>query len=35
MNFNTTPEAGAIEFDGTNLYFVDSTNTRRTIAVVP
>lgn len=27
-----TPEAGAIEFDGTNLYFTDSTNTRRTIS---
>ena len=32
---NTTPEAGAIEFDGTNLYFTDSTNTRRTLAVMP
>jgi hypothetical protein len=31
---NTLPEAGAIEFDGTNLYFTDSTNTRHTIAVV-
>ncbi len=30
----TTPEAGAIEFDGTNLYFTDSGNTRRTLAVV-
>jgi Chaperone of endosialidase len=28
----TTPEAGAIEFDGTNLYYTDSTPTRRTIA---
>jgi hypothetical protein len=26
-----TPEGGAIEYDGTNLYFTDSTNTRRTI----
>jgi hypothetical protein len=31
---NTTPEAGAIEFDGTNLYFTDSGGTRRQIAVV-
>lgn len=31
---NTTPEAGAIEYDGTNLYFTDSGGTRRTIAVV-
>lgn len=30
----STAEAGAIEFDGTNLYFTDSTNTRRTLAVV-
>ena len=29
-----TPEAGAIEFDGTNLYFTDSGGTRRTLAVV-
>jgi hypothetical protein len=28
----TAAEAGAIEFDGTNLYFTDSTPTRRTIA---
>ncbi len=28
----TAPEAGAIEFDGTNLYFTDSTAARRTIA---
>lgn len=28
----TTPEAGAIEFDGSNLYYTDSTNFRRTIA---
>ena len=31
---NTTPEAGAIEFDGTNLYFVNSAGERKTIAVV-
>lgn len=31
---NTTPEAGAIEFDGTNLYFTDSGGTRRQLAVV-
>ena len=31
---NTTPEEGAIEFDGTNLYFVDSTGTRKQLAVV-
>jgi hypothetical protein len=30
----SAPVAGAIEFDGTNLYFTDSTNTRRTLAVV-
>lgn len=30
----TTPEAGAIEYDGTNLYFTDSGGTRRTLAVV-
>jgi hypothetical protein len=30
----TTPEAGAIEFDGTNLYFTDSGGTRRQLAVV-
>ena len=29
-----TPEAGAIEFDGTNLYFTDSGGTRRQLAVV-
>lgn len=29
---NTTPEAGAIEFDGTNLYFVNSAGVRRTIS---
>lgn len=28
----TTPEAGAIEFDGTNLYFTTSANTRQTIS---
>jgi Chaperone of endosialidase len=28
----TTPEAGAVEFDGTNLYFTDNTNTRKTLA---
>ena len=28
----TTPEAGAVEFDGTNLYYVDSGGARRTIA---
>ena len=28
----TTPEAGAIEFDGTNLFFTDSTDARKTIA---
>ena len=27
----TTPEAGAIEFDGTSLYYTDSTNTRKTL----
>jgi len=27
----TTPEEGAIEFDGTNLYFTDSTPTRQTL----
>ena len=27
-----TPESGAIEFDGTNLYITDNTNTRKTIA---
>lgn len=31
---NTAPEAGAIEFDGTNLYFVDSGGTRKQLAVV-
>jgi len=30
----TSPEAGAIEYDGTNLYFTDSGGTRRTLAVV-
>jgi hypothetical protein len=30
----TTPEAGAIEYDGTNLYFTDSGGTRRQLAVV-
>lgn len=30
----TTPEAGSIEFDGTNLYFTDSGGTRRQLAVV-
>ena len=33
-NLLVSPQAGAIEFDGTNLYYTDSTNTRRTIAVV-
>lgn len=28
----TSPESGTVEYDGTNLYFTDSTNTRRTIA---
>ena len=28
----TTPEAGAVEFDGTNLYFTDNTNTRKALA---
>lgn len=28
----TTPEPGAIEFDGTNLYFTNSGGTRRTIS---
>lgn len=28
----TTAEAGAIEFDGTNIYYTDSTPTRRTLA---
>jgi hypothetical protein len=31
---NTTPEAGAIEFDGTNLYITQSGGTRKTIAYV-
>ena len=31
---NTTPEAGAIEFDGTNLYFVNSSGVRKQLAVV-
>lgn len=30
----TTPEEGAIEFDGTNLYYTDSTPTRQTIATL-
>ena len=30
----TTPEAGAIEYDGTNLYFTRSDGTRKTLAVV-
>ena len=30
----TTPEAGAIEYDGTNLYFTDSGGVRRQLAVV-
>ena len=29
----TTPEAGAIEYDGTSLFYTDSTNTRRTLGV--
>ncbi len=28
----TAPQSGAVEYDGTNLYFTDSTNARRTIA---
>ncbi len=28
----TSPEAGAVEYDGMNLYFTDSTSVRRTIA---
>ena len=28
----TTPEAGAVEYDGTNLYYTDSTPTRQTLA---
>ena len=28
----TTPASGAIEYDGTNLYFTDNTNTRRTLS---
>ena len=28
----STPEDGAIEYDGTNLFYTDSTNTRRTLA---
>jgi hypothetical protein len=31
---NTTPEAGAIEFDGTNLYYTTSAGVRKTLAVV-
>ena len=27
----TTPESGAIEFDGTNLFYTDNTNTRKTL----
>ena len=30
----TTPEAGAIEFDGTNLYFTTAAGARKTLAVV-
>lgn len=30
----TTPEIGAVEFNGTNLYFTDSGGTRRQLAVV-
>jgi ABC-type bacteriocin/lantibiotic exporter with double-glycine peptidase domain len=30
----TTPEAGAIEYDGTDLYFTDSGGVRRQLAVV-
>jgi hypothetical protein len=30
----TTAEAGAIEFDGTNLYFTNASNVRQTIATV-
>jgi hypothetical protein len=29
----TTPEAGAVEYDGTNLFYTDNTATRRTLAV--
>lgn len=28
----TTPASGAIEYDGTNLYYTDGTNTRKTLA---
>jgi len=31
---NATPEAGAIEFDGTNLYFTRNDGTRKTLAVI-
>jgi hypothetical protein len=31
----TVPEAGAVEYDGTNLYYTDSTPTRNTLAKVP
>jgi len=31
---NNIPEVGAIEFDGTNLYFVNSSGTRKQLAVV-
>ena len=30
----TTPEAGAVEFDGTNLYFTTAAGVRKTVAVV-
>jgi Chaperone of endosialidase len=30
----TTPEAGAVEYDGTNLYYTDGTATRKTLASV-
>ena len=31
---NTTPEVGAIEYDGTNVYFVNSSGVRKQLAVV-
>src|ERR1700730_3938468 len=29
----TAPEAGAIEYDGTNLYYTDNTNARKTLGL--
>ena len=29
----TAPEAGAIEYDGTSLYYTDSTNARKTLGI--